>query len=349
MVLALCFLLLTSCKKDEFESKEPATVAFPEQNSVTYGEQLLVKLPEGLEYTADMKVVFETDQTKDYTFSDGSTLREKLLKAAHFDAQQGAISIDSKLLYPTGASPIASGERLPEEFVWKIRLSNGSGQPDAIGYLHVTIEPARLLIKETQEQAGTAFAYLLYGEEETTFVLSATENVQQSANWYLPHTDFVSISAGKIVVDQAVSVGKGEEETIINTEPSLVKDGFVVAQTPFRMIFIPKIKYLFGQYYPDLDITIDYSTVHIGLTNGYLSAAPVFYPDKYKSSFRLKAVEKDGTQFDNSTEIFEVEESTGRVRVKPSDKLTVGSYKVSVEAVSSTGLVFLTTLTLGMS
>ena len=115
------------------------------------------------------------------------------------------------------------------------------------------------------------------------------------------------------------------------------------------MIFIPKIKYFFGQYYPDLDITIDYSTVHIGLSNGYLSAAPVFYPEKYKSTFRLKAVEKDGAPFANSGDIFEVEESSGKVRVKPSESLTAGSYTVYVEAISSTGLVFVTTLTLGMS
>ncbi|HLT86380.1 MAG TPA: hypothetical protein VKZ57_02250 [Sphingobacterium sp.] len=75
----------------------------------------------------------------------------------------------------------------------------------------------------------------------------------------------------------------------------------------------------------------------------------MFYPEKYKSTFRLQKIEKDGNPFANSSEIFEVEESSGKVRVKPSDSLTAGPYKVYVEAISSTGLIFVTTLTLGMS
>ncbi|MBD1433731.1 hypothetical protein H8B06_12905 [Sphingobacterium sp. DN00404] len=347
--LSFCFVLLTACQKDNAEPKEPATVSFPEKSTVTYGEQLRVPLPEGYGNGGTVQVDFSADQTKDYVFSDGNTLRQKLVKAARYDAEQHAIFVDSRLLYPTGTSSITSAEVLPSQYIWTVKLSTNLEQDAGLGYLHVTVDPAAVNIEGAEQDAGTAFAYGLYGEVESAFALSAMEDVKKGADWYLPVTEFAAVREGKIVFDASVSESKGEEETVVNSQPSLVKDGFVVASTPFRMIFIPKIKYLFGQYYPDLDITIDYSTVHIGLSNGYLSAAPVFYPDKYKSTFRLKAVEKNGVPFANSGDIFEVEESSGKVRVKPSENLTAGSYKVYVEAVSSTGLVFVTTLTLGMS
>ncbi|PRD56062.1 hypothetical protein C5749_01880 [Sphingobacterium gobiense] len=347
--LSLCFVLLTACQKDNFDPRKPETVSFPENSSMTYGEQLRIPLPEGYGHDNNIQVEFSADETKDYVFADGSTLRQKLVKAAHYDTEQRAIFVDSRLLYPTGTSSITSGEVLPSQYIWTVNLSTNPKQDVGLGYLHVTIDQAAVTIEETEQDAGTAFAYGLHGDMESSFSLSAAEDVKKDADWYLPATEFVEIREGKIVFSPSISEGKGEEETVINSQPSLVKDGFLVASTPFRMMFIPEIKYLFGQYYPDLDITIDYSTVHIGLSNGYLSAAPVFYPEKYKSTFRLKAVEKDGAPFANSSDIFEVEESSGKVRVKPSESLTAGSYKVYVEAISSTGLVFVTTLTLGMS
>ncbi|MBD1427007.1 hypothetical protein [Sphingobacterium arenae] len=347
--LSVCFVLLAACQKDNFDPRKPETVSFPENSSMTYGEQLRVPLPEGYGHDDNVQVDFSVEETEDYVFADGSTLEQKLIKAVRYDVEEGVIFVDSRLLYPTGASSVTSGEVLPSQFIWTINLSTSARQDAGLGYLHVTIDPANVAIEGTEQDAGMAFAYGLHGEEASTFSLSAAEEVKKGADWHLPATEFVEVREGKVVFDPSVSEGKGEEETVVNSQPSLVKDGFVVASTPFRMIFIPEIKYLFGQYYPDLDITIDYSTVHIGLSNGYLSAAPVFYPEKYKSTFRLKTVEKDGASFDNASNIFEVEESSGKVRVKPSESLTAGSYKVYVEAISSTGLVFVTTLTLGMS
>lgn len=347
--ISFCFVLLTACKKDGLELQEPATVSFPEKSTVVYGEQLLISVPEQYNNSGTLRVEFSAEQTKDYVFTDGTTLQQKLVASARYDAEQKAIIVDSRLLYPTGAVSIMQGQVLPSQYTLTVRLAANQQLEEGVGYLHLHIVPATVGIEGTEQDGEIAFAYGLYGEEESSFALSATEEVKTGAEWYLPATAFVEIGAGKIIFDPRVSDGKGEEETVINSQPALIKDDFVVAHTPFRMIFIPKIKYLFGQYYSDLDITIDFSLVHIGLSNGYLSAPPVFYPDKYKSTFHLKATEKDGVPFDNADQIFEVEESSGRVRVKPSDRLTEGSYKVYVEAVSSTGLVFVTTLTLGMS
>ena len=72
-------------------------------------------------------------------------------------------------------------------------------------------------------------------------------------------------------------------------------------------------------------------------------------PDKYKSSFSLVSVEKDGKAFTDSNNTFAVNASTGVVTVKKDDALKAGSYKFIIKAVTTTGLTFETDLTLAMS
>lgn len=346
--LCLGLLLLNGCEKDSPTGNDPKTVLFPTQSVVTYGEELLIPLPDGYADNGTVTVKFTADQTEDYHFSDGTTLRQKLIGAARYDAAQQAILVDSRLLYPNAASSVLSDQVLPEEYVLTVNLSIPSQQVTGLGHVHFTVTPATFTIKGAQLGGGIAFAYGLRGSEETSFKLSAAEAIMEGAEWYLPPNEFAQVRDGKIVFAPQASGGESDEETVFNLQPALVKDGFVVSSVPFRMIFIREIEFFFGQYYPDLDIKIDLSLRHIGLGNGYLSDPPVLYPDKYKSTFRLKFVEKDGIVFDNTAEIFEVEESTGRVRVKASESLTVGMYKITLEAITTTGMVLETALTLGM-
>ena len=124
---------------------------------------------------------------------------------------------------------------------------------------------------------------------------------------------------------------------------------FRVASTSFRVIFIPKIIFFFGTYYPEYDLTILLNNLHIALSNGYVSAAPALSPETYKSSFAITGIKKDGQVFTDTESIFSINEKTGSVTVKKSTSLTEGAYEISVKALTTTGLEFITTLTLNMS
>ncbi|RAV28701.1 hypothetical protein [Sinomicrobium soli] len=131
-------------------------------------------------------------------------------------------------------------------------------------------------------------------------------------------------------------------------EPALLKDGFPVASTPFRVIFIPQIKFFYGMYFPEDDMSIHLDFLHFALTGGSKTSAPAFYPAEYKSTFEIVSIKKDGELFDDTHEIFGIIEDTGEVTTRENDTLTPGQYELTIRAVSTTGLELTTTLTLAM-
>ncbi|SFW40983.1 hypothetical protein SAMN02927921_01513 [Sinomicrobium oceani] len=130
--------------------------------------------------------------------------------------------------------------------------------------------------------------------------------------------------------------------------PSLKKDGFTVASRQFRVALLPAMKFFYGAYYSEYDLSVKRDQLYIALYNTFESNPPVFYPEKYKNDFEILSVEKDGEVFVNENGIISIDKESGAVKVAHNHVLQQRCYKIWVQANVSTGLTFETTLTLIM-
>jgi hypothetical protein len=192
----------------------------------------------------------------------------------------------------------------------------------------------------------------MYSDAGATFELEAPSSSMDGATWNLDPkmaASVVSLNGNKVQFKAGAGDPSKKSEQAYDLASTLKKDGFDVASRQFSVIFIPQIKFFYGTYYPEYDLTVLLNQLYIALSNAYVSSAPTLYPDRYKSAFTLTAIEKDGKAFDNKDGILSVDEKTGVIRVQKNTTLTVGSYKLTVKAITTTGLEFSATMTLNMS
>jgi hypothetical protein len=346
-------LSIASCKKDE--QKVPAKevpIDLPSTLSLTFGEQQDIPLPADLLKYADAQIRLEFTETENLQITGDSKLRDKLTKAVTVDKTAGKIHINSALLYPNGAISSSNGVKLPESYKVTVFVSSSSESFTGKQTLELKVAPTRLKIKGLDNTAAIPFAYVLYGDA-AGFELEAPASLLEGTSWVLQNQSalgtVVSFKSNQLQFSSTAGDPKKKAEQAYDLIPTLQKDGFTIASQQFRVVFIPKIKFFYGTYYSDLDLTILLNNLHIALSNGYISAPPTLYPEKYKSTFSISAIEKGGVPVDNKEGIFAIDTATGAITVRKNAVLTAGAYKLTVLAITTTGLEFSTTLTLNMS
>lgn len=352
---AATFLLSTtlSCQKDTSSPQPPVEIELPENTGVSYGQTTSISLPSSLSNRNDLTLSLSYEQIANVGISGNVKLHDLLTKAVVIDDKRQNIVINSALLYPNGALSTTNDSKIPDSYAIKLLVKSNSGETVGESKFNFTVSDGTIGIKEADLSNEIPFAYALYSSETTTFELDAMDIPTEGTIWHLSSeagaSNNVSVENSTIKFTSAAGDPDKKAEYTYDLRPVLLKDGFPVASTAFRVVFIPQIKFFFGMYYPDMDLTIYLNLLHIALGNGYLSAAPTIYPDNYKSSFSLQSVSLDGETFDNSTDVFSVNAQTGAVSVKEDDTLKAGSYKIMVKAVTTTGHEFQTDLTLVMS
>lgn len=341
----------SSCKKETAAIPAEISLSLPSQLSLRYGEKQEVHLPKDLSSNAGLTFSFDFSQTADINLGNGSKLSDKLNQAITYDSEKQSIQINSALLYPNGAQ--SSSARIPDDYKVTVIAKESQGTVVGKESFSIKITAGSIAIKGLQSGSELPYSYVLYSDQSTEFEIDPLGLSTAGASFHLAKKDgqenIASIADTHIKLSKDAGDPEKKAEKSFELTPELRKDGFTVASTTFRVILIPQIKFLFGQYYPDLDLTIDFSLIHIGLSNGYVSAAPTLYPEKYKSAFELVSIQKDGQAFADSEKLFSVNAQTGAVSVKKSDSLKAGSYKVTIKALTTTGLEFTGTLTLAMS
>jgi len=343
----------SSCKKETAPNPTEISLSLPSQVSLRYGETQEINLPKDLSSNNGLIFSFDFSQTGEINLGNGSKLSDKLNQAIKFDDKKQSIQINSALLYPNGAQ--SSSARIPDDYKVTViaKESHGTVTVLAKESFSIKVMAGSIAIKGLKDGNELPYSYVLYNDQSTDFEIDPLGIPIAGASFHLMKKDgqenIASISGTHIKLSKDAGDPKKKAEKSFELTPELRKDGFPVASTTFRVILIPQIKFLFGQYYPDLNLTIDFSLIHIGLSNGYVSAAPTLYPEKYKSTFELVSIQKDGIAFADSEKLFSVNTQTGVVSVKKSDSLKAGSYKVTIKALTTTGLEFTTNLTLAMS
>jgi hypothetical protein len=352
LLIASLFVSLSGCKKDAEAPLKNINIDLPGTVSLRYGEQQDISLPENILNAADLKLTLDFTETQNVQISSTASLHDKLTQALTLDQAAGKIHVNSALLYPNNAVSSISGNKLPESYKVTINASSSSKGFEGKQTIEIKVAAANLTIKGLDNKAELPFAYVLYGDV-ASFELEAQESILAGTTWNIENKSSlgtaVSLNLNQLSFTTAAGDPNKKAEKAYDVVPVLQKDGFNVASRTFRVVFIPKIKFFYGMYYADMDLTILLNSLHIALSNGYISAAPTLYPEKYKALFSITGIEKDTKVFDNTLGILTINETTGSVTVKKNSTLTAGAYKIAVKAVTTTGLEFSTTLTLNMS
>lgn len=348
----LLLSVFSSCKKDAQEQDKNVEINLPSALTLSYGEEKDLDIPAELLSQTDVILTLEFTENENIQINTESKLYDKLAKAITIDRSQGKVRVNSNLIYPNSSVSSVTGQKLPGNY--KITIIASSANKTQLGKqtVAITVTPAKFNIKGADNKADIPFAYVLYNDAGATFELEPGTLSLEGASWYLDAKGadgVVSLSGNKIQFKGTAGDPAKKAEQAYNLELGLRKDGFNIASSSFRVIFIPQIKFFYGTYYPEYDLNIVVNQVHIALSNAYVSAPPVLYPENYKSSFRVTALEKDGEAFEDKDGVFEFNDKTGGITVKKNTTLTAGSYKFSVKAITTTGLEFSATMTLNMS
>ncbi|KAF2510557.1 DUF4958 domain-containing protein [Flavobacterium foetidum] len=352
LFMGLLALSITACSSDNEQTpQQQIDIDLTPATSMVYGEQQRIALPSSVLKASDLQIKLDFSLNENVKVNAAENLNDKLAKAVTVDSESGKINIDSGLLYPNSAVS-ANGTKLPDSYKIIVNASSASQNFQGRQTIDFKVTPAKLSMKGIESKAAIPVAYVIYGDA-ANFELEAPQTISAAMSWAIENQSAVGteVSLSSNVLKFPANAGDPDKkaEKAYDVTPILLKDGFKVASTTFRVIFIPKIKFFFGTYYPEYDLTIVLNNLHIALSNGYVSAAPAFSPEAYKSSFAINGIKKDGQPFSDTESIFSINEKTGSVTVKKSTSMTAGAYEITVKAITTTGLEFMTTLTLNMS
>lgn len=353
LIASACLFTVSSCKKDdEAKQVKEVTIDLPSALTLNYGEEKDLAIPADLLNQANVNFRLEFTENENIQIATDSKLYDKLSKAITVDRKLGKIHVNSGLIYPNGATSASTGKKLPDNYKITVIASSTDQTLTGKQTVAITVTPAKLSVKGLDNKPDIPYGYVLYSDAGATFELEAPSPSLDGAVWVLDAKTaaaVVSISGNKVQFKASAGDPAKKAEQAYDLVSILRKDGFDVASRQFRVIFVPQIKFFYGTYYPEYDLTLLLNQVYIALSNAYVSSAPTLYPDKYKSTFGITAIEKDGKAFDNKDGIIQINDKTGSITVKKNTTLTEGSYKMTVKAVTTTGLEFTATMTLNMS
>ncbi|WBL21489.1 hypothetical protein [Zunongwangia sp. HRR-M8] len=341
--------------KDEPEEIELvgylAPLQVPDTIKLNYGSNFTTVLPE--EYPSQ-NVNFEMKFSNENSIINAEKkLYDVLQEGIFVDATTNKLVVNSQQLYPNNFSSSINGNRLPEAYVVTLTAKADAYLPVSKTF-YVKIKPAALQIEELDNELSIPFAYQMYSDATSSkFHILAEDLDLENTSWKLHQNGRPDqkVLLNENVISFAENPGDPEQkaEWTYDLISSLERDGFTVARRQFRVRFIPEIKFLYGMYYPDLDWTISTNRLHIGLHQTYQSAAPQIYPEKYKKSFSILSIKKDGSNFENEEGIISIEAESGKINVAHNHSLTEGEYLITVEAQTTTGLTFEAEVTLVMN
>ncbi|MDN3596900.1 hypothetical protein [Zunongwangia endophytica] len=347
--------MVDNSKKDEPEKLDPvgylAPLQIPDTIKLTYGSNFRGSLPE--EYQSQ-NVHFELKfENENIAITTEKTLQDVLPQGIYIDSTANELIMDSQQLYPNKFSSSINGSRLPEAYIITLTANAETYLPVSKTF-YIKIRTASLQIEELDNDLDIPFSYQMYSDAASTaFHISAEDLNLENTQWNLHQNGRPDqkVLLNENVITFAENPGDPEQkaEWTYDLISSLERDGFTLARRQFRVRFIPEIKFLYGMYYPDLDLTISTNRLHIGLHQNYQSAAPQIYPEKYKESFSILSIEKDGNNFDNSEGVISIDAETGKVSVAHNHSLTEGEYIIKIEAQTTTSFTFEAELILVMT
>lgn len=350
-VLALyaLVLLITSCRKEYTVNGYVAPVSLPDSVTAVYGDTLGFTLPEDYARIPGISLSLQLNSPNQKVLAIDS-LDVLIRKAITVNAQQ--MTIRTGMLYPNNMYSAFYKNRLPDTYDISLLVNTGNGLKGISKSFKLKILPAQLGIKEISGNDNIPYGYSLYSDTSVEYtvdflktdtsktILELFQNGREDNNVWL--------TGNQVVIAKGAGDPAKKAEWTYDLIPTLSKDGYTIARRQFRAVLLPKPKFFYGTYYAEYDLSVVTNQVVIGLGNAYNSPAPAFNPAKYKGSFNISSITKDGTAFTDTNKLFSVNSSTGAVAVASNGTLTAGSYTLTVEAVTTNNISLTATFTLVM-
>jgi hypothetical protein len=356
LVGLLVSLSMSSCRKTELEQiinlgyLPPFTL--PDSLTMTYGQQVQLDLPAEYRNRSDIKLTLVFKDNPKVKLNATDSLTTLLARAVTVDQATRKVTIDARQLYPTSTTSSNNGVRTPRSYLVTLTATSSSGFQPVASHLRIRVLPAELHIAELNNADKIPYGYGIYDNKLLQFTV---DYAGLDATNTLLLLEVNGRPDGKVAIDGrhvnlAADAGDSAQkyEWIYDLLPTLTKDGYRVAYRQFRVVLMPKPKFFFGTYYSAYDLTVLQNRVVIELGSAYTSPAPTFFPEKYKGTFILKSITKDGQPFSDSRQVFHVDATTGKVSVDPNTVLAKGEYKLTLLTQATTGLTLETALTLVM-
>jgi hypothetical protein len=348
-------LSLTGCKT---ELEQVVNLGYlppfslPDSLALPYGQQVQLTLPAEYQGRADVRLALSFRDNPRLKLTATDSLTALLARAITVDQASRRISIDARRLYPTSTFSSSSGVRTPRTYQATLTATSSSGFQPVKSHFTVRVLPAQLNIVELNTADKIPYGYGIYDNKPLAYTVdyAGLDSTGTALDLHVngrPDGQ-VALAGRRVVVAPGAGDPAQQAEWIYDLLPNLSLDGYRVAYRQFRVVLMPKPKFFFGTYYSSYDLTVLQNRVVIQLGSAYTSAAPTFYPEKYKGSFTLKSVEKDGLPFADSRQVFSVDAASGKVSVAPNTVLAAGSYKLTLQTQATTGLPLETALTLVM-
>ncbi|UII27211.1 hypothetical protein LVD15_01940 [Fulvivirga maritima] len=337
----LAILAIFSCNDDDqvtYNGYLPP-IELKDSVVVTYGETLTLALPTEYQEREGTTLTLDFSSNDDLQVNSSETLANLLAEAITINTSENSILIDASEIYPNNVYSEDSDVRLPEVYNVTVNASSEAGLEAVQTSFVLRVNLADLGIVEVSSADEIPYDYALYGtvaEYSIDYNGLESEGTELDLFFNGRPDGHVNLVEGKIVVDEDAGDENKESEWTYDLIPTLTKDGYMVARKQFRVMLVPKPKFFYGSYYPDLDITVIQNRLVMALGNEYATMIPAFYPEKYRGSFSIKSISKDGNAFEDTEALFSIDEENGRVSVQGNTSLTAGEYTLVVENESST-------------
>lgn len=352
LAIACTALLQFSCSKDDDSSPDIIAIDIPTTFEVPYGEEIDIDLSGVLPEQKDITFSLDFNETTEVQVGNSISLHEQLARAIVIhNGDHAHIRCNSNMLYPNGITSEIENKRIPDAY--KILVLARDRNEKIVGEQIVSLKilPGKIEIEGTENSSGILFSYALYSNEDTAFELTAPFISGDNTSWFLPEPvedASIRLDNNKIIFSGIEGNPSRQEETKYDLKPSLLKNGFPIASASFQVIFIPELKFFYGIYLPEGDMSILLNLLHLSVAGGSKTSAPVLYPAEYKGTFEIVSIEKDGLPFEDINRIFGIVEDTGEVTTQENNTLGPGDYLLTIKAISSTGIERTTTLTLAL-
>lgn len=356
LVAVLAGLGLSGCHKTELEQVTNLgylpPFSLPDSLAITYGQQVQLTLPAEYQGRTDVQLALSFRDNPRVKLTATDSLTAVLARTITVDQAARRVSIDARQLYPTSTLSGSSGVRTPRTYQATLTATSDAGFQPVKSHFALRVLPAQLNIAELNTADKIPYGYGIYDNKPLAYTvdyagLDATNTTLDLQVNGRPDGKVV-LNGQRVEVAADAGDPTRKAEWIYDLLPTLYRDGYRVAYRQFRVVLMPKPKFFFGTYYSSYDITVLQNRVVIQLGKAYTSAAPAFFPEKYKGSFTLKSVQKDGLPYTDSSQVFSVDATTGKVTVAPNTVLATGSYTLTLQTQATTGLTLETALTLVM-
>jgi len=346
--IILLTLLFSSCKKDS-PSDQQMIQEEASDFKLVFGQDTTLAFTSLGNIKAPVDYVLSFDGTADIKISTSINLHDRLKDAIQIDRENKKIVIKSGLLYPNSEVSTINGVAIPPIYKVALRAVAKDGKLLAEKLISFVLQKSSVHLLRSNAESSD-FIYTLFSDKASSFELHSEAARIAGTSWNVNSKgtdgETVKIEANSVVFAGNSGSLTQKDEKSYDLEPQLLKEGFPVASGKIKFIFIPAIQFVYGTYYPDLNLTVKYNYLFVDLQAGYVSKAPAFYPESYKGKFSIDKIEWNNKPYDNSNSIFSINEETGIISTKAKNDLPKGSYKLTVKATAKHGLEFTTPLTL---